>query len=154
MPLRLQAVVPKRAPIASGIHVLLQQALGPVGFQGAVISDLSDYPAARPWKSRPPRTGPRAGGRRTGTLGRNWRPRGPRLTARGLVAEAANDTEYGIHVEGPPRGPARRRQTKVMRDRGWPNVTDVGQKQWRRTRPEVVRILTQRDSRLRPPPLR
>lgn len=148
-PLRLQAIVPKRAPISDGIRALLTQALGPIGFQGAVIDDLSDYPEARPWKSRPPTSGPRRGGRRTGTLGRNWRPRGPRLTAQGLVTEARNDTDYAIHVQGPPKGRKGRRQTKVMRDRGWPNVTTVGHNQWRRTHPEVVRILTQRDRRLR-----
>lgn len=77
---------------------------------------LETYPPWRPWKN-PPKTGPHAGGRRTGTLGRGW---GWREQQRSGVIERIifeNRTPYASFVQG-------RNQTRHMAARQWPKITD------------------------------
>lgn len=151
MGLRFEAIRPRTLPIATNVDDLIDEELGRRGFAGAVVSDLSNYPAAQPWKSRPPTKGPRKGGRRTGTLGRNWRiGRITRQRNRRSI-EVVNRTDYAVHVQGPAWGPKNRRQTAEMKSRNWPNVSEVGQARWREFRPIIVRILEARDPRLRRP---
>ncbi len=142
------AINPKpKEPIADP-SALLEQILGSAGFSGRVNRELATYPPAQPWKSRVPKKGPRKGGRRTGTLGRNWR----------IYVEQRRDTwqfgtrnrtAYAIHVEGPVPGEEKRRQTQTMRDRGWPNITRVGRQAWVLYNYRVRRVLMQRDPNLR-----
>lgn len=152
MPLRLIAIQPSRLPMADNTMELVEAQIGALGFARDVINDLANYPPAQPWTSRPPRTGPRAGGRRTGTLGRNWRlPSSLRTVRRGTErrVEVVNLTEYAVYVQGPPDGPEGARQTPVMAARNWPNITEVAQRRWAEHEGVVVRIITQQDPRLR-----
>lgn len=140
--LRFQAIAAKRAPIGTdGVADQIERILGSTGFAGAMIRRMADYPPQRS----------RSGYVRTGTLGRNWRMRGPRRTATSIVVEAANATEYAVYVEGPKTGTTGRRQTRVMRNLGWPNITDQAQQEWNRGghRVRIVRILTQQDAQTR-----
>lgn len=119
-----QPIRPKRDPVDTAQQeIRVQKYLR--SFTALFIADIAKYPAAQPWKNPPPKRGPRAGGRRTGTLGRNWSTR-IKYTKDSVTIE--NPTLYGIHVQGPPGGPPRRRQTPNMTARGWPNVRTVGQK--------------------------
>lgn len=153
--LRIEAIVAKRQPIATGnLIALLQQEVGALGFAGEMVRRMSDYPPARPWRSRPPTKGPRKGGRRTGAYGRGWRIGAERdLTQTGgggfrITGSARNRVHYAVFVGGPRPGAYRRRQTDVMRSRGWPSITFEARRGWAKYRPRVVRILTQRDRRL------
>jgi len=152
--LRLRAIRPREFPLATdNMLALIDEELGRRGFAGGVIEDLANYPAALPWKGPTPKSGPRKDGRRTGTLGRNWRiVRLERTRARRSV-EVANQTPYAVYVEGPPRGGQGQRQTANMRERGWPNITAVARKRWAEHQPIIVRILAQRDPRLRRRPM-
>lgn len=107
-------------------------------FASDFVRDISHYPPAQPWRHPPPRTGPRAGGRRTGTLGRNWSTQ-IRFTADSVTI--TNPTPYGIYVQGNPKGPPRRRQTPNMQARGWPNVPAVATKTRDRHAPALRREL-------------
>lgn len=142
---RIEAIVPDGEVIATqNIEKLLDQAIGVRGFSGEMVRVMANYPPARPWRSRPPRTGPRAGGRRTGNLGRGWR-----MLRRGQLHWVTfNLVEYVGFVQGFRRG--RPRQTRVMQQRGWQQVDTEAQRVWERRgyRRTVVRILTQRDPRL------
>jgi hypothetical protein len=40
-----------------------------------------------------------------------------------------------------------------MREKGWPNITEVARRRWAEHRPIIVRILAQRDGRLRSRPM-
>lgn len=92
-------------------------------FGAAAHNYLRIYPPWLPWKN-PPKTGPRAGGKRTGTLGRNWTQSFVR-TARGtgslpsliMSVQVANKTPYASYVQGTT-------QTRVMQARGWSKVND------------------------------
>lgn len=93
-------------------------------FGALALNYLKTYPPWMPWTSRPPKTGPRAGGKRTGTLGRNWTSSFVR-TAKGsgtvgsliMSVQVANKTSYASYVQGTT-------QTRVMAARGWPKVND------------------------------
>lgn len=138
--LRLVKIIPKSLPLDPvWAQAQLDDAL--TTFAGAMVRDMASYPAAQPWTSRPPRTGPRAGGRRTGALGRNWR-----ITnhARGRLIEVANPIEYAPYVQGPPNAVKGQRQTAVMASRGWQTITGITSKNWPRTRTRINAILTGR----------
>lgn len=81
-----------------------------------VTAQTKAYPAARPWKNPPPKTGPRAGGRRTGALGKSW---DYRVTGDSTIVLRVNSTgvRYARYVQG-------RDQTRVMRDRSWLTVQE------------------------------
>ncbi len=83
---------------------------------GDLVRERRTYPPARPWKSRPPKTGPRAGGRRTGQLARGWAVR----FGRGFF-DVWNPVAYAGYVQGFRKGQKGKRQTKVMKSRGWRN---------------------------------
>lgn len=148
--LSIRPVRPRKPPIATGnIAALVEQQLGENGFAGAVLRDLTNYPPAQPWRSRPPKTGPRAGGRRTGTLGRNWKL-GPFVrSGSSMSIQVFNDVPYAVFVEGPSRGAKGARQTAEMKRRGWPSITAVANARKRQYHIDNVRIFTQRDSRLK-----
>lgn len=103
--------VPEKAIVAAELDRLGRQ----------VEADMKQYPAWTPWKSRPPKTGRRAGGRRTGDLGRSW---GYKVTTgRAVELRVESDTgklerPYNRYVQG-------KKQTKVMRGRGWRKVSTL-----------------------------
>lgn len=89
-------------------------------FGSKAQKNLQSYPAARPWKN-PPRTGLRAGGKRTGGLGRGW---GNVTIQSTQSVTLTNKTPYAVYVEGPSdKKPG---QTSNMAGRGWPSVTKAG----------------------------
>lgn len=79
---------------------------------------LQKYPAWQAWLN-PPRTGLRAGGRRTGTLGRGWSS----FTLKsGDSIQMENPTGYGPYVQG-----SKKTQARALARRGWPRVDEVGE---------------------------
>ncbi len=138
MPLRLIALKPRRQVVAvQGLVPRIDREVR--DYIVAMSGRMATYPPARPWTSRPPKSGPRAGGRRTGTLGRSWqlgmafRRLGPG------AAELVNRVPYAVWVQG-PRG-RRPGQTAVMASRGWQNIRDEAQAEWERRKPRIQRIL-------------
>lgn len=118
---RLVAVLPKKYTSKTKALVGIRNLLETFAFEAQ--RELQDYPPAMPWKNPPPRTGLRKGGRRTGTLGRNWKIGGRSQ----LAIQVTNNTPYGSYVQGPAGKSGKAGgQTQVMADRGWPNVTEVG----------------------------
>ena len=142
MPIRVEAIRATDEVIAvTNVESLIDQQLGQLNFAGNIIRDMSDYPGQQPTVS---------GYIRTGDYGRNWRitRRIRRQNARGV--EVANRIGYSVYVGGPRRGPTGLRQTREMRRRSWTSIDTAVRRHWdRRARPNIVRILTQRDPRLR-----
>lgn len=137
--MRVVALTAQHAPVSTdGMTALIERYLGATGFAGAMINRMGKYPAQQPTRYR-----------RTGSLGRNWRLRGPRRSGDQIIAEATNDTGYAVFVQGPKDGTKGHRQTRVMRGKGWGNITDETQKEWPRHRIRIVRVLTQQDTGLR-----
>jgi hypothetical protein len=138
---KLIPIKPSRAPVGTkGLARELDAALE-TEFARAVIDEMTKYPPVTPWKNGFPKKGPRRGGRRTGRLGRNWRITGRR---RAYSITVENPVDYAIHVEGPRPGRKGRRQTIVFKRRGWPNISTVSKKHWRRTERAVTRIFAKR----------
>lgn len=165
MPLRWLAIIPKRQIVATdNIQALVEQYLGAAGFAGAVAARMADYPQQLPAFGSGQSLGKSFGSRvkrrrrvgrrlyrRTGRYGRDWGPN-IRVRRRGadFIAETSNHVPYAVFVGGPRTGSGPgRRQTAVMRARGWPNITDVTRSEWRNFGPRVVRVFTQHDPRLR-----
>ncbi len=137
--MRFQAITAKTAPIGTdNLANLIQAQLGATGFAGAMIRRMADYPAQRPTSYR-----------RTGSLGRNWRMRGPRNTGNQIIVEATNTTGYAVFVEGPKTGGRGHQQAAVMKKKGWPNITDAAAAEWPKHQASIARILTQQDPRVR-----
>lgn len=88
-------------------------------FASSAEKQLRTYPTAQPWKSRPPTKGLRAGGRRTGAYGKGWV--GNSELKSGESITLTNPVKYATYVGGP-------KQTGNMKNRGWPNVKEVGEK--------------------------
>ncbi len=109
-----------------------------VNFSGAVIRDMTVYPAVRPWARGFPRSGPRRGGRRTGRYGQGWQLR---VHRRGTFVEVSNPVFYSVFVGGPKTGTKGRRQAAFMARRGWPSIDDSVNKRWPPTRRAIVRIV-------------
>lgn len=122
MAIRFEAILPKRFHNSKTAKDALDRLLK--GFQVEAQRELQKYPPWQPWKSEPPRTGPRAGGRRTGTLGRNWSSF--RLVS-GKSITLENKTGYGRFVQG-----GAGEQARHMAARGWKRVDEVGRSAARR----------------------
>lgn len=116
--MRLQAIVPKQYTSSKRGREGLDRYLK--SFAQEVMRDMQDYPQWRPWKN-PPKTGPRAGGKRLGNYGRSWFTRGPS----GFAIEIVNNVEYAVYVGGPKKGAKGQRQAAHMHARGWTSVSDV-----------------------------
>ena len=141
--IRLNKIIPKSLPLdPEWATRMLDGEL--TTYAGNMVRGMALYPPALPWTSRPPRTGPRAGGRRTGGLGRNWRISQHRRAA---LIEVANPTDYAGFVQGPPRGRKGYRQTAVMAARGWQTITVVNQRHWPSARGRITTILKGRNPR-------
>lgn len=137
--LSVRAIRLRRPPVATDqVFKLVERELGLVGFAGDMIRAMANYPTQQPTSYR-----------RTGNLGRGWKI-GRRVRARQTTSvEVLNRVSYAAHVQGPRKGRKGRRQTAVMRRKGWPNITTESKRVWRKHRPGIVRIITQRDPRVR-----
>lgn len=113
--MRFEAILPKHTHNSKTAKKSLDKLL--MGFQVQAAQRLQRYPPWRPWVN-PPRTGPRAGGKRTGTLGRGWSTF--RLES-GKQITMENRTTYSPYVQG-PKG----QQARALAARGWPRVDEVG----------------------------
>lgn len=82
---------------------------------------LQTYPTWQPWKN-PPKTGLRAGGKRTGDLGRNWNSY---TLKSGQSIEMKNEIGYAGYVQG--KGSGTPRQAKALAARGWPRIDEVAE---------------------------
>lgn len=142
MPIRVIAITASDEVIAtSNLQSLLDDELGRRNFAGNIIRDMSDYPTQLPTVS---------GYIRTGDYGRNWRISRRIRTANRRGIEVANRIGYSTYVGGPRRGPVGLRQTREMRRRHWTSIDEAVRRHWtQRSEPRIVRILTQRDLRLR-----
>jgi len=141
MPLRIIAIVPKSTKVVNTQLQGLAISREMIAIGADLHQSMAKYPPARPWKSRPPPRGPRRGGRRTGFLGRNWQVKVRREGAVVVEVEVSNKTPYAVYVQGPRRGGKGERQTKVMRDRGWQNITTITQVVWRKHRAGLSRAI-------------
>lgn len=100
--------------------------------------EMQDYPAFQPWKSRPPRSGPRKDGRRTGMYGRGW-TKPPRFSVNSVTV--VNDVTYAGWVGGKKSRSSRPYQARHMAARGWKSITDVKDVVAQRTIPKSARII-------------
>lgn len=125
MGLAFEAIVPKRYHSAAQAKKALDKFL--LNFKGEAQRELQKYPTWQPWKS-PPRSGLRAGGKRTGNLGRNW---STYHLVSGQSLTMTNPISYAPYVQG--TGPNKpyvkgKSQTKVARARGWPAIDEVAER--------------------------
>lgn len=140
MVVSVTAITADREPVGSvNIEDLIADRLGATGFAGAMIRAMANYPSQKSTIS---------GYRRTGTLGRGWRFGFVRRERDRIQVEVFNDVRYAVYVQGPKRGRKGRRQTREMRRRGWPNITDESRRVFADFRPPLVRILTQAEPRI------
>lgn len=127
--LRLIAITPRRKTIniqRAGPEVDRRMRAFAVDMSNA----MAEYPAQRPTTYR-----------RTGSLGRGWQIRYTRTPAYVTEVAVVNLVPYTAYVQGPKSGARGRRQTRVMRERGWQNITDESRKVWQRYRPLVMRAI-------------
>ncbi len=162
--LSVRAITPRNDPMATTkVFKLVERHLGQLGFAGDMIRAMADYPQQETATGAAQSLGARFGAKkrkgskvgrkgykRTGTLGRGWKI-GRRRRGRTITSiEVINRVRYAVHVQGPRRGAKGRRQTADMRRRGWPNITTESKRVWRKHRVNIIRIITQRDPRVRP----
>lgn len=135
--MRIEAIKPKRQVIpVANLERRVDRELR--DWAADMIRTMATYPRARPWKNPPPKSGPRRGGRRTGSYGRQWQI--GKVTASSI--EVLNRIPYGVHVGGPKDGSKGRRQARAMAERDWPNITDASREVWTRHRGAIVRVVT------------
>lgn len=136
--LRLKAIVPKR-PVIRNINTIrprLERRLRDwaVDMQSA----MAKYPAQEPTPYV-----------RTGSLGKHWIIKV--LPGKGIEVSNAvtgggkrRRRAYAVYVQGPKTGPAAgTRQTKVMRSKGWQNITDESKRIWSKHVPLIVKVFVQ-----------
>ncbi len=113
MPLGLQAIRPKRFDLIDPRAVVsdLEKTNRQYGLD--VGKKMAAYPPQRPTTYR-----------RTGTYGRGWTAPGA-VKASASEVTVVNRVGYSVYVGGPKQGNVGERQTKVMRGKGWPSITDV-----------------------------
>jgi len=138
VPLDLKAILPKKSLVPPGSEVQRGIDRWLRDFANATVAEMQDYPPAQPWKSRPPRRGPRAGGRRTGNLGRMW---GTSISYTRNSVTIVNRTRYAAYVQGPRDRRKGVPQARAMRKRGWQSVQDVAPKLAKRFKPVLLRTL-------------
>jgi hypothetical protein len=149
--LRLVAITPKRplsisrtSQIRAGIRSEL------VGFAQDMVEAMAKYPPQQPTTYV-----------RTGNLGRRWRfqPKPPsaievfndaaqggtRRKGRGRRRTSTGRSRrrpYAVYVEGPKTGPGPgTRQARVMRNKGWQNISDESQRIFAKHKGRISRIL-------------
>lgn len=143
----MKAITPKRLIIAPPGTQLAESQRFLRDFAFEFTHAMQEYPPWMPWK-RPPTSGPRKGGRRTGNYGRQWfqtfSSGGNRSWVTVLNHVEENGRQYGIYVGGPKRGVRGRRQAKAMAARGWVSSSTVASKLRRKyTGQLLIRRMTQ-----------
>lgn len=121
MGLKVSPIIPKQYVNAAVAQGSLDKLL--LTCREEAMKMLQTYPTWQPWKN-PPRTGPRAGGKRTGSLGRGWGTY--TFTKSSLTME--NRTRYAPYVQGN----AKTQQARALARRGWTTVDVVGPEAARR----------------------
>lgn len=121
------AILPKRGIKSAAAKDSLDKFLDLLGKK--TVAKVQKYPAAKPWTSPPPKTGPRAGGKRTGNLGRSWTSSVSSLKD----VTVTNKVSYAPYVQGDKET----QQTSVMAGRGWLSVTDAAKEALRETKAEA-----------------
>lgn len=115
----LEAILPKRPELyqRATVERALSGLLRVVAMEAQ--RELQVYPPWMPWKN-PPKTGPRAGGRRTGAYGRGWAASG--IIDSGIMGgvEIVNYVPYARWLAGPG-------QARHMGARGWRTSRAVGE---------------------------
>lgn len=138
--------------------------MGMRGWAGGMLRRMKEYPPQQPPYGAAQSLGRRAGARtsrrarvgrkpyrRTGTLGRGWRPTKLGVAEGGaMVSEVANAVPYTVFVQGDPNGPQGARQTEVMQSKGWQNIVAEGREEAAIWKPLLIRIATQVDVPKRP----
>lgn len=116
----MEAIKPKHKIEAPKISVLEAEL---TRFARQVTDEAKRYPPWRPWKN-PPKSGRRAGGRRTGDLGRSWDYKVELGGDAGYVevkSEGAKlERPYNKFVQGDE-------QTSVMAGRGWRTIDEIAE---------------------------
>lgn len=114
--LTAKAIIPKRYTDAARAKGSMDKLLLACKEESFVL--LQRYPPWSPWKNSP-RTGIRAGGKRTGGLGRNWNSY---TLKSGQSIEMTNATKYAPYVQGN----SRTQQARALFARGWLPIDTVG----------------------------
>jgi hypothetical protein len=113
MPLGFQAIRPKRYEVIDPRAVVSDLEKTNRQYALDIGKGMSKYPSQKPTRYK-----------RTGNYGRGW-------TAPGAVKASASEVTlvnrvgYSVYVGGPLQGGVGERQTKVMRGKGWPSITNV-----------------------------
>lgn len=118
--LQLTAIVPASTQLLNTARIQMAVSRELNEFSTALISTLAHYPPQEPTSYR-----------RTGDLGRNWRPTwaGPyQVTISNKVNRKGR--AYAVFVEGPPTGATGSRQTEVMAKKGWPSINTEAKRLW------------------------
>lgn len=100
-----------------------------VKFAVGVIARQTRYP--------PQRSGTRY--RRTGEYGRRWTMKGPSPLKLGLMIQVGSNLEYAGYVGGLKK--KKPRQARTTAKAGWTSVEEVGQDEWKKIRPAVIKAL-------------
>lgn len=120
MTVRVDAIVPTKKLSTAAVLAELNRSLK--AFATDVKKEMSEYPSARPWQSRTPKSGPRAGGKRTGRYGRGWHNAEVEFTPYSVTI--VNPVPYASAVGGSrSRSPG---QAHRLAARGWKSISDVG----------------------------
>ncbi len=114
MPARITAILPKKTFSPGTAEQEFRRYLE--NFVIDFKQEMQEYPPDRPWQSRMPRSGPRAGGARTGRYGEGWA--NARVTYSFNKVSVSNPVRYAGVVGG-------RYQTATLAARGWKTTEEV-----------------------------
>lgn len=120
MGMSLKAILPKPLPTKPAEA---QKAIDNLLNAFVVVAQrqMQNYPPWQPWKN-PPKTGRRAGGKRTGDYGRGWSSNSV-VERKRFAVTIGNPVTYAVYVGGPHEGDPR--QAKALAARGWRSVDDA-----------------------------
>ena len=126
----LEPILPSRKPVnPQAVLARLARRLGELG--NDLLADAQGYEAP-----------PSESYRRTGTLGKSWSKRGPRLIGSYLVVEVASSGQiapYNRYVRGfKLREP---RQATRMAERGWQSIDTILNRHWPQAKADLEKII-------------
>lgn len=142
MPIALKAIIPKNLNVVPPI----------TGIEGALkswgtdmVQTMSQYPPWQPWK-KAPKSGIRAGGKRTTALGKNWATDGPFNSRVRIWMIVANRVPYAGYVQGykGKAAPRNEMQARALAARGWSSISDIAPIVWKRHLPNIRRWFKRR----------
>lgn len=138
VPARVRAVLPKQPVIdAKYSEARIRAWLKDVGEQFRTA--MKFYPPIQPWKHGFPKTGPRAGGKRTGLYGKGW---DSPLIITPFSVRLENSVPYARYVGGPNRARGgRARQARHLKARGWPSQSDVASTVRKKNLPRLRKLI-------------